>query len=66
MIEIAAGIVDKAESVEEVCAFTADAVREMLASGRVRNRVTLIALQWFLLDHKTLRTGVLPEAAKTP
>ncbi len=56
------------EEDEQVRAFTADpeAVRRMLAEGSVHNGVTLIALQWFLLNHKTLRTGALPDAIPTP
>ncbi len=51
------------EEDEEVRAFTVspDEVRRLLAEGRVRNGVAIIALQWFLLNHKSLRTGVLPE-----
>ncbi len=56
------------EEDEEVRAFTVDPgeAARMLTDGSVRNGVTLIALQWFLLNHKSLRTGALPEAIKAP
>ncbi len=51
------------EEDEEVRAFTVDPqeARNLLAEGRVRNGVTIIALQWFLLNHKSLRAGILPD-----
>lgn len=51
------------EEDEEVRAFTVEPeeARALLTEGRIRNGVTIIALQWFLLNHKSLRSGVLPE-----
>lgn len=56
------------EEDEEVRAFTVgpDEARKLLAEGRVRNGVTIIALQWFLLNHKSLHAGVLPEGLLSP
>ncbi len=56
------------EEDEEVRAFTVgpDEARALLAEGRIHNGVTIIALQWFLINHKSLRSGALPEGLITP
>ncbi len=56
------------EEDEEVRAFPATTaeVEAMLREGSIRNGLTLVALQWFLLNHKTLRKGILPAPVPTP
>lgn len=56
------------EEDEQVRAFQAapEEVEAWLKAGRIHNGVALIALQWFLLHHKTLRSGALPEPLPAP
>jgi len=56
------------EENEEVRAFPAASaeVAALLKAGRIHNGVALIALQWFLLNHKTLQAGALPDPLPAP
>ncbi len=56
------------EEDEEVRAFpaTAQEVETLLREGRITNGLALVALQWFLLNHKTLQSGALPEPVPAP
>ncbi|GAB5468193.1 MAG: ADP-ribose diphosphatase [Rhodospirillales bacterium] len=56
------------EEDEEVRAFpaTVQEIAELVESGKIHNGTTLIALQWFLLNHKSLQAKRLPQALAAP